>query len=330
MRVRLRIRAGVASACALSLGGCTGVQSVLDPAGADAEVLATLFWVLLSGAVVLWLLLNGAFFYVTRMRVRPHSRKIGEAVIIGAGIAFPTVLLAILLSYGLSIMPDQRAPGDGLTVRVTGEQWWWRVEYLPQDGGGPVVSANELRLPVGARTEIKLTAAKVIHSFWVPNLGGKMDMFPGRETRMALEPTRTGVFRGQCAEFCGTSHALMAFPVVVLPPEEFEAWLAKEREDAAAPADAAAERGREVFLAEGCGACHAVRGTPAKGAVGPDLTHVGGRRTIGAGTLPATAEGFGQWLARTDHIKPDVRMPTYRALPEQDLIDLATYLKGLR
>lgn len=330
MNVRHGLRAPVAAISFLCLGGCTGIQSVLDPAGVDAEVLATLFWVLLSGAVVLWLLLNGTFFYVTRMRARPHSQKVGEAVIIGAGIAFPTVLLAILLSYGLSIMPDQRAPGDGLTVRVTGEQWWWRVEYLPQDGSGPVVSANELRLPVGARTEIKLAAAKVIHSFWVPNLAGKMDMFPGRETRMALEPTRVGAFRGQCAEFCGTSHALMAFPVIVLPPEEFEAWLAKEREDAAAPADASAERGREVFLAEGCGGCHAVRGTPAKGAVGPDLTHVGGRRTIGAGTLPASVEAFGQWLARTDHIKPDVRMPTYRELAEQDLIDLASYLKGLR
>lgn len=303
---------------------------MLDPAGVDAEVLADLFWVLLVGAVVLWLLLNGTFFYITRMRARPHSRKLGEAVIIGAGIAFPTVLLAILLSYGLSIMPDQRAPGDGLIVRVTGEQWWWRVEYLPADGSGPVVSANELRLPVGARTEIKLTSAKVIHSFWVPNLAGKMDMFPGRETRMAVEPTRTGAFRGQCAEFCGTSHALMAFPVIVTLPEEFDSWLAKEREDAVAPSDASADRGRDVFLAEGCGACHAVRGTAAQGTLGPDLTHVGGRRTIGAGTLPSSAEAFGQWLSQTDHIKPDVRMPTYRDLTEQDLIDLAQYLKGLQ
>ncbi len=330
MRLRGGRRAAVVTACLPWLAGCEGVQSVLDPAGTDAEVLATLFWVLLAGAVVLWLLLNGTFFYVTRMRFRPMSQKIGEAVIIGAGIAFPTVLLAILLSYGLSIMPDQRAPGDGLTVRVTGEQWWWRVEYLPADGSAPVVSANELRLPVGARTEIRLGAAKVIHSFWVPNLAGKMDMFPGRETRMAVEPTRTGAFRGQCAEFCGTSHALMAFPVLVMPPEEFEAWLQKERRDAEPPADAASERGREVFLAEGCGACHVVRGTAAQGTFGPDLTHVGGRRTIGAGTLPASAEAFGQWLARTDHIKPDVRMPTYRDLPERDLLDLATYLKGLR
>ena len=314
----------------LGLAGCSGSQSVLDPAGTDADVLATLFWVLLAGAVVLWVLLNGTFFYVTRMRARPHSRKLGEGIIIGAGIVFPTILLAILLSYGLSIMPDQRAPGDGLTVRVTGEQWWWRVEYLPIDGSDPVVSANELRLPVGARTEIKLTSAKVIHSFWVPNLAGKMDMFPGRETRMALEPTRTGLFRGQCAEFCGTSHALMAFAVEVMPAEAFDAWLEKERADAAAPAEGSAARGRDVFLAEGCGACHTVRGTPAQGAVGPDLTHVGGRLTLGAGTLPTSVEAFRDWLARTDHIKPDVRMPTYRDLPEQDLVDLAQYLKGLQ
>ncbi|WPZ34408.1 cytochrome c oxidase subunit II [Thalassobaculum sp. OXR-137] len=325
---RSALRAGGLAAGLTGLAGCSGTQSVLDPAGVDAEVLADLFWVLLAGAVVLWILLNGAFFYVTRMSARRHSQRVGEALIIGAGIAFPTIVLAVLLSYGLSIMPDQRAPGDGLTVRVTGEQWWWRVEYLPEDGE-PVVSANELRLPVGARTEIKLGAAKVIHSFWVPNLAGKMDMFPGRETRMAVEPTRTGEFRGQCAEFCGTSHALMAFSVVVMQPDDFAAWLESERADAAEPADASAARGREVFLAEGCGACHTVRGTPAVGTLGPDLTHVGGRRTIAAGTLPATAEAFGQWLANTDHIKPDVRMPTYRDLAAQDLADLAQYLKGL-
>lgn len=329
MSARRIFRAGLAPAALLGLSACSGVQSVLDPAGVDADVLADLFWVLLSGAVVLWLLVNGAYFYASRMRVRPHSTKFGEGLIIGAGIVFPVVLLAVLLSYGLSIMPDQRAPGDGLTVRVTGEQWWWRVEYQPEEGG-PVVSANEIRLPVGQRTEIKLNAATVIHSFWIPALAGKMDMFPGRETRLAVQPTRVGEFRGQCAEFCGTSHARMAFPVIVMEPDAFEAWLAREREDAAAPADAAAERGRDVFLAEGCGACHVVRGTPARGGVGPDLTHVGGRRTIAAGTLPTTVEAFDQWLARTDHIKPDVRMPTYRALDDQDRLDLAHFLRGLK
>ncbi len=319
-----------AAVCAMALlAGCTGQQSALDPAGREALVLADLFWILLCGAIVLWLLVNALFHYVTRINPRPLSRRLAETLIIGGGVVFPTVLLGILLGYALSVMPEQRAVGGGLTVRVTGEQWWWRVEYLPDGGGPPVVSANELRLPKGRRTEIELAAAKVIHSFWIPNLAGKMDMIPGRATRMALEPTRTGTFRGQCAEFCGMSHALMAFQVIVQEPADFAAWLAHESGPAARPPDDQAARGQEVFMAEGCAACHAIRGTPAKGKVGPDLTHVGGRATLAAGTLPNTPEAFTEWLSRTEQIKPGVTMPTYHHLDQATLADLAHYLDGL-
>ncbi len=311
------------------LAGCAGQQSALDPAGREALVLADLFWVLLCGAIVLWLLVNALFLYVTRINPRPLSRRLAETLIIGGGVVFPTVLLGILLGYALSIMPEQRAAGTGLTVRITGEQWWWRIEYLPEDGGAPVVSANELRLPKGQRTEIELAAARVIHSFWIPNLAGKMDMIPGRATRMALEPTRTGTFRGQCAEFCGMSHALMAFQVVVQEPADFAVWLAREGGPAVRPADDRAARGQDVFMAEGCAACHAIRGTPAKGTVGPDLTHVGGRATLAAGTLPNTEQAFAEWLAETDQIKPGVTMPTYHHLDPTALADLAHYLNGL-
>jgi cytochrome c oxidase subunit 2 len=156
-----------------------------------------------------------------------------------------------------------------------------------------------------------------------------MDMLPGRETRLALEPFRTGAFRGQCAELCGTSHALMAFPAVVMEPAEFDAWLANEAAPAAPPADERARRGQAVFLSEGCGACHAIRGTPADGAFGPDLTHVGGRLTIAAGTLPNTAENFAIWIAETHAVKPDAEMPEYEILGPEALADLAHYLDGL-
>ena len=170
----------------------------------------------------------------------------------------------------------------------------------------------------------------MIHSFWIPPLAGKVDMFPGRETRISLEPTRAGVFRGQCAEFCGESHALMAFAVRVLEPDAYAAWLAAEAGPARAPQGEVERRGRDVFLSEGCGACHAVRGTPAVGSFGPDLTHVGGRETLGAGILPNEADAMARWIAHTEAVKPGVSMPSYAHLGEDALAALVAYLGSLR
>lgn len=313
----------------MMLAGCSGRQSVLVPAGRDAEVLATLFWWMLGGAVVLWIVMNGLLVCVTRARAQTVSPRTAEGFIIGGGIVFPTVVLAGLLSYALAEMPRQRDLGSGLTVRVVGESWWWRVEYLPDGADTPIISANELRLPSGSRSEIKLAANGVIHSFWIPALGGKTDMIPGRETRMSLEPTQPGTYRGQCTEFCGLSHALMALNAVVMDPEAFDDWLDAQSGDAAAPVDAAAQRGRAVFAAEGCGACHTVRGTPAGGQVGPDLTHLAARTTLAAGILPMDKPTLIQWLRHPETFKPGVRMPAYDHLTEADLSDLADYLMGL-
>ncbi len=311
------------------LAACEGRQSVLAPAGADARVLGDLFMVMLVGAVVLWLSVNGLFFYVTRINPAALSKRFANGLIVGGGLLLPSVVLAGLLGYGLSIMPDQRAPGDGLTLRVRGEQWWWRVEYWPEGADAPIVSANEIRLPVGQRADILLDSARVIHSFWIPALGGKMDMFPGRETRLSLHPEKPGRYRGQCAEFCGTSHALMAFEAVAMPPEAFDAWLRQQEAPAAAPATAQGQRGARIFAREGCGACHTVRGTKARGLVGPDLTHVGSRLSLGAGTLGTTLADYETWIAHTGTVKPEVEMPAYDHLDPADRADLAHYLKAL-
>lgn len=313
----------------MALAGCGGGQSALNTAGREAASIALLFLVMLCGAVVLWLLVNGAFFYVSRVAPGRLDARHARSVLIGGGIVLPVVVLTALLAWGLSILPDPRRPGDGLVVRVTGEQWWWRVEYWPEGAETPIVTANEIRLPAGQRTEFRLAADEVIHSFWIPALGGKMDMFPGRETMISLAPERPGVYRGQCAEFCGASHAWMAFAAVVMPPEAFDDWLAAEAADAVPPTDEAALRGQEVFLSEGCGACHTVRGTEAVGTVGPDLTHIGSRRTLGAGRSTVTLENLGTWITHTEALKPEVRMPSY-ALSEGDLADLTQYLKGLK
>ncbi|RYD41586.1 MAG: c-type cytochrome, partial [Verrucomicrobiaceae bacterium] len=176
----------------------------------------------------------------------------------------------------------------------------------------------------------ELVSPDVIHSFWIPSIGGKMDMIPGRRTRLALYPTRTGTFRGVCAEYCGGSHALMAFPVVVMEKEAFAQWLALQREPAPEPTDPLAARGRELFLSNGCSACHAIRGIGADGVVGPDLTHMGSRLSLGAGILPNDREAFHKWLADTDKVKPSVLMPHFRMLPPEDLQALAAYLESLQ
>ena len=310
--------------------GCSGPQSVLHAAGSDARALLTLFIVMLVGLVVIWVLVNGLMLVFNRLETGEHDERLARRLIVGGGILFPTVVLTALLVWGLSIMPDQRAPGDGLRVEVTGEQWWWRVSYWPEGAETPIVAANEIRLPVGQRTEFDLKSAHVIHSFWIPSLGGKMDMFPGRDTMMSLEPTEAGVFRGQCAEFCGASHALMAFDVVAMEQADFDAWLAAQAEPAAAPEGAAARRGAQVFAEQGCGACHAVRGTAAVGLMGPDLTHVGSRLTLGAGILAPTLENYADWIAHTGDIKPEVEMPAYTTLADADLSALSTYLMGLK
>lgn len=314
---------------ALLLAGCEGRQSVLSPAGQDASDVLNLFWVMLVGAVILWGLVALLFIYVTRINPGAMRRRTAEMLIVGGGILFPVVLLGGLLMYSLPLMGPTRAEGDGLVVRVTAEQWWWRVEYQQQGETRTIVSANELRLPAGARTELVLNAHRVIHSFWVPALGGKTDMFPGRETRMTLAPTDPGIYRGQCAEFCGASHALMAFETVVMPPDEFDQWLSAEARDAKPPQGTLAQAGATLFLDEGCGACHTIRGTKAIGKTGPDLTHLANRHSLAAGTLPLNAQAIATWIGHTDTIKPEVNMPTYDFLSDDDLAALAAYLGGL-
>lgn len=311
------------------LAGCGGIQSALAPAGSEAEDVAFLFWVMVAGAAVLWLAVVGGAVYAVVVRPRPHDERVGRAVILGGGIALPLVVLTALLVPSLAMIPAFRAPGGPLRIEVSGEQWWWRVAYLPP-GRPPVPSANEIRLPRGQRVEIALSSPDVIHSFWIPSLAGKVDMIPGRTNRIVIEPTRTGSFRGQCAEFCGTSHALMAFTVEVMEPDAFAEWLRREAGPAAAPAGDDAAAGARLFTDLGCGGCHAVRGTAARGGIGPDLTHLASRGSLGAGILPNDHESLVRWIAATPEEKPDVHMPAFGMLPQAELDALATYLGGLR
>ncbi|MBA3562612.1 MAG: cytochrome c oxidase subunit II [Gammaproteobacteria bacterium] len=307
--------------------GCDGPQSTLAPAGSGAEQTLQLFIWMAAGAALVWVLVIG--LAIVAFRAQAGDVRVARMLIVGGGVALPTIVLFVLLGFGLRLLPELTAPGDGLRIAVSGEQWWWRVRYEPPDGPA-VASANEIRLPAGVRTEFTLTSTDVIHSLWIPSLGGKMDMIPGRTTRLALEPTRTGVFRGVCAEFCGASHTFMAFDVVVMEQDEFTAWLERQAEPARPPAGALAAQGRALFRDNGCGACHRIAGTAAAGVIGPDLTHVGARASLGAGTLPAEIEAFAQWIGHTDAVKPEVRMPAYDMLTPEQLTAIGHYLKGLQ
>lgn len=312
------------------LAGCDGPQSALQPAGVGAEQIAQLFWWMTAVGILIWVLVIGFAVYATHINLESHSSRGARWLIIGGGVIFPPVVLGGLLVFGLQLLPSLSTPArSDLQIAVAGERWWWRVTY-PTPSGGTVELANEIRLPVGERIGFSLSSPDVIHSFWIPSLGGKVDMIPGRTTRLMLEPTQVGVYRGACAEFCGTAHALMNFQVVVMEPEAFAAWLEQQAAPAQPPQSPIEKRGLKAFLANGCSACHTIRGTPADGRLGPDLTHVGSRLTLGAGILPNEEEAFVRWISHPDHIKPGVKMPAFGMLPEEQLTALAAYLDGLK
>lgn len=316
------VRAAALLVLSVGLGGCSYPQSALHPAGRDAEALSGLTWFMFGGAVLIWVIVMGITVYAVLGRKRPRSERFADRFIFGGGVVFPTVGLAILLIYGLSLLPNWQSsdPAD-VRVNVRAEQYWWRLGYELPDGT-IVETANELHLPVDATAEFALTSTDVIHSFWIPALGGKMDAIPGRANVLRLTPTKVGTYRGVCAEFCGPSHTFMAFPVIVHEPADYQAWLMAQR--------APARSGSEAFIGAGCGACHQVRGVSEAGSVGPDLTHFGSRSTLGAGTLSNTRENLSDWLLAPAHIKPGVGMPSYASLPEAERVAIVDYLLELQ
>ncbi len=286
------------------------------------------------GATIVTLLVAGlSLVPFLRRRERTVNRKL---FLWGGGVALPLLTLTALVPYVLSVGHETRAASrpDQLSIDVTGHLFWWEMSYRREDPARTsdpplAISANELRLPAGEPVELRLHSNDVIHSFWVPNLAGKTDMIPGRVNRMVIEADRPGVFRGQCAEYCGRQHALMAFDVIVLPRAEFDAWLDSLAQPVPEPATAELREGRDHFVSLGCGACHSVRGVTV-GRRGPDLTQVGARLSIGAGTLPGGVGNIAGWIASAQHIKPGNGMPSYDWLEGPQLRALSAYLASLR
>lgn len=317
--------------CTLALTGCgTEIQSVLAPHGAQAGKIATLAWVLFAFGTIVLLIVIVATWLALRGSTRLRALLAQDRTILALGLAFPAITLSALLGYGVFLMRAQLAANDtgAARIEVIGERWWWRVTY--EAAGGRVASANEIRIPAGRPVTFTLKAADVIHSFWVPALGGKVDMIPGRTTHLHLLAERAGTYRGQCAEYCGGAHALMALAVIAMPPADYDAWLAREAAPAPSPTSAQEQRGHDLILAAGCGACHTVRGTPAAGMVGPDLTHLGSRRSVGIDTLPLDAANLVAFITDGQHIKPGNTMPPFRNLAADDASAIAAYLLSLK
>lgn len=310
------------------LPACDGPLSALAPAGVDAERIATLFWVMAIGAVVIWAAVMLSALYAVSSKRRPTERT-ANLFIIGGGVVAPVVVLTVLLIWGLSVLPKllDTGPDEQPRVEVIGEQWWWRMRYHLDDGR-TVELANELRLPVGRRSAVAVESIDVVHSLWVPAWAGKVDAIPGRTTYLGLEPTRASHVGGVCAEYCGLSHARMTFDAISMAPDAYQAWLEHQASDAQTPSGELEERGEQVFMSRGCGACHTVRGTDADGIAGPDLTHVGSRARI-AGVLPNNRDAFRRWLLDPDAIKPGAHMPAFDALNDRDARALAAYLEAL-
>lgn len=303
----------------------SGRQSAFTTFGTEAAWLAGLTGWLVLGAVVIALGVAALIVVAGRRREGELSHRQGMRLVLWAGGIVPTVVLMTLLVATLPAMRPIRAqPGD-LRITVTGEQFWWRIRYQPP-GAQPADAANELRLPVGRDVVLLLDAGDVLHSFWVPGLAGKLDMVPGRTNRLVVHATRAGRFRGQCAEFCGLSHALMAFDVIAMEPAAFDAWLATQRR----PAAVTTGEGARLFAAYGCAGCHRVRGAGADGTIGPDLTHLGARRTLGAGTQPMTRAHLLRFIRAAPAVKPGARMPAYPNMPARDAATIARWLEQLR
>ncbi|WP_223228125.1 cytochrome c oxidase subunit II [Lutimaribacter pacificus] len=322
----IRVKSHIAVLAAPLLTGCGGRHSWLAGAGAEARIIETLFWPFLFGAAVLWLAVMALAIAAFRSR-REETRGLVRAIIIGGGAIVPGIIVAALLVIGLVTLRALAAMQPGLSVQVDGEQWWWRVVY--DTPAGAVVTANEIRLPRGETAELLLSSDDVIHAFWAPALGGKMDMIPGRTNRLTLTPLTPGSWGGLCAEYCGGAHAQMRFDVTVMEPAAFGDWLAAEAEPASAQA-LARQDGLSVFLDSGCGACHSVRGTEAAGQVGPDLTHFAARQRLGAGIAPLTDAALRRWITRTQDMKPGVEMPAYPDLSPEALDALVGFLMALK
>jgi cytochrome c oxidase subunit 2 len=339
-----RMRPAAATPLSLPLCACTyqNYQSTFGNAAAEAQQFNTLFVIFLVVCAVMYVLVIAFMMAAIARSRRAHDLNvvetgrhheshplmrtglIGWAALVGTGL----FLLAVA-SFIADRSMARAAAHEKLSITLTGNQWWWDVQYNSSDPSKIIRTANELHLPVGVPVRIMLDSNDVIHSFWVPSLAGKQDLIPGRETDITIVPQKIGIFRGQCAEFCGTQHAHMALTVDVESYADFLKWWQLQLRPAFAPRSPLAQAGYNYVTTRQCAMCHNVAGTPAGGRVGPDLTHLASRRSIAAGTLPMSEGNLYGWVADPQSVKPGTKMPTI-GLEPSELHAVVAYLETLK
>ena len=334
----VRMRTALVPSATLPLAACAGRQSVLDPQGLQSDQILRTFLIFLIVAAVVWI----AVVIVLCAGMLRRKRAADQPLALhrrfertSGRIVFVLGLATLCIVLGLSIVSyaGQRTvfakDENALTLKIIGHQWWWEVRYESDTPDKRFVTANEIRIPTGQPVKVELESADVIHSFWVPSLTGKMDLITGQKNELQFTAKNAGVYRGQCAEFCGLQHAHMAFAVLALSSDEFGRWRDHENQGASSPTDPLGKQGEQLFRARGCALCHTIRGTLAGGQLGPDLTHVGSRTTVSAGTLPMSSATLAAWIADPQHIKPGNYMPKM-PLQSDELIAIVHYLEQLK
>lgn len=327
----------------LCFSSCGGIHNAINPAGPYAGSINRLWWWFFITCSIVYVSVMIALLLALRSRARvselatpileppPAEERRRRNVVISA-VTLTVVILFVLLilNYltGRSLTAEQ-GNKSGLNVDVVGHQWWWEVRYNDVDASNIFTTANEIHIPVGVPVLFNLQATDVIHSFWVPNLAGKKDLIPGKINGIWLQADKPGVYRGQCAEYCGMQHAKMAFWVVAESQEQFNAWRQNQTQTSVQPMTDSQKRGQQVFLSSTCVMCHAINGTPAGSNIGPNLTHVASRQMIAAATLTNTRDHMAQWIKDPQSVKPGTRMPQNN-LSEADLQALLDYLQSLK
>jgi cytochrome c oxidase subunit 2 len=327
--ITVSLLSGIASSA------CEGTQSMFNPDGPAARSIAHLGWMLIAVCLAVYVAVVAVLLSALLRRRRPGDDQ-PEAEgrqrrVVAAAVGFTVIVLVSFTAASAVVGRGLTSPTETntLTIDVVGHQWWWDFQYHGSSPSDLITVPNELHIPVGVPVVLSTQSRDVIHSFWVPNLHGKRDLIPGETTQIWIQADEAGHYRGQCAEYCGHQHARMALLVVAEPMEAFQAWLAQQRRPATEPASSEAQRGKNVFLGSTCATCHSIRGTNAGSRIGPDLTHLASRSTLGAGTLPNRPEQLQQWVQNPHAAKPGVRMPPNTLAPE-DLQALVAYLGGLR
>jgi len=319
-----------------------GEHSALDPSGTASKHVASLWWAMFWTSLVVYVIVMIALGYAafrrrtnapadatSSERLTPAPRSVHLTVGIATGVTVLILFIVVVTDFFTARAIATPATG-AVHIKIIARQWWWYAVYsgdtVPQQ---QLSVANEIHVPVGKPIVFTLTSRDVIHSFWVPNLNGKTDAVPGYESNAWFRADTPGVYRGQCAEFCGLEHAKMAFTIVAESEEQYNKWYQAQLAPAVPTTDSLRSQGERVFMTGTCSSCHAIRGTGAGGTLGPELTHLASQRTIAAGTLQNTPDNLARWILDAQRIKPGAAMPS-QELSSRDLNVLVAYLEGLR